>query len=215
MTLERSVFYPELAQLLWTKGIATLSSTDSIQFRFYRETAALLTSKLFEEFVGAALSFSRLLRLRYKGVCGIPNAGKELAAIFGTLDRCPRIEIEKDQKKEGNSFSFPTTGSISTNGIVLVGSRVVLFDEAVASRATAVAAADLLRGVGFTVKDVLVFVDCGVGGQEELAQYDLSLHALWRTPQLIDFWWGLQLMKGEDYDRARAYLARHQNRPAG
>lgn len=125
-----------------------------------------------------ARAYAELLRpLRCDRVAGIPVAALPLAAAVSLETGIPLIYPRMTAKGHG-------TGN-AIEGIFRPGERVVLLDDLITTGQSKIEAATVLREAGLVVSDLVVLVERGVRGREELAQAQIALHAYARIGELF------------------------------
>ncbi|NPA26180.1 MAG: orotidine-5'-phosphate decarboxylase, partial [Chloroflexi bacterium] len=129
----------------------------------------------------AAEAYARLLRsLKFDRLAGLPYSGLPLATAAALEGGWPMIYPRKTPKPYGTRARV--------EGPYRPGELVVLLDDLATTGAAKLEALHTLHSVGLRVRDVVVLIDRQGGASEVLARHGLSLHAVFRLNDLLDFW---------------------------
>ncbi len=148
----------------------------------------------------ASSAYRQLLRpLQFDRIAGIPYAGLPLATAVALEGGWPLIYPRKEPKTYGTRARV--------EGPYRPGEQVVLLDDLATTGGAKLEALATLRQVGLRVRDVVVLIDRQSGAREALAQHGLSLHAVFRLTDLLEFWVDRGLLSAHVAQRVRQELA--------
>jgi orotate phosphoribosyltransferase len=175
-----------------TKPDAPLSPyyLDLRVLRSYPRTAKAVAVKLFEA-MGTGLGADVL--------ADVPTAITPVVSSLSDLTGIPMItpRLAKDHG---------TGGDIDGNWSV-DGATAVLFDDLVTEAHSKIEAATILRGVGITVKHVVVLVDREQGGRRQLEEVGLTLHTAFTITELLALYREIGKITPELHAEIEAYRA--------
>ncbi|NPA05950.1 MAG: orotidine-5'-phosphate decarboxylase [Chloroflexi bacterium] len=147
----------------------------------------------------AAWAYTRLLRpLKFDRLAGIPYAGLPLATAAALEGGWPLIYPRKEPKAYGTRALV--------EGPYRPGEQAVLLDDLATTGEAKLEALATLRRVGLQVRDVVVLIDRQAGASETLAHHGLSLHAVFRLTDLLEFWVDRGLLSASMARRVRQEL---------
>ena len=117
----------------------------------------------------ASLSFDRL--------AGIPYAALPIATAVALQMDVPLVYPRKEVKEYGTRRGI--------EGHFERGERVVVLDDLITTGGSKLRAIEPLEKAGLEVKDVVVLVDRGQGGGEELAEHGYALHSVLTLQEML------------------------------
>ena len=135
----------------------------------------------------AASAYSRLLQeINYERIAGIPYAGIPLAtAVSMRLDR-PMIFPRLEMKEHGTGRRI--------EGAYSRGESVVLLDDLITTGKSKIEAIEVLRGEGLVVQHLVVLVERGRSGREELSNAGVQLHSYLNISEFLDICFDLGMI---------------------
>jgi uridine monophosphate synthetase len=107
--------------------------------------------------------------LRYDRIAGIPAAGLPLATAASMRLRSPMVWPRMPVKDHG-------TGN-KVEGAFEKGERLLLLDDLITTGASKLEAAQILRGEGLVVQDLVVLIERGKQGRKDMEAEGIALHA--------------------------------------
>lgn len=153
----------------------------------------------------------RQRRIRFDGICGIPNAGEPFADAFEKLYRqwcgkeIGRVWLRKDTNAKGRKV-----GGVAHVRSVAPGQRVLLLDDLITKAHSKEEALASLREDGFVVEHCIVFLDREQGGDREMANLGVNLHAVTPLSQMLEAYVEHGKLTAEQYARILDYQARER-----
>ena len=147
----------------------------------------------------------KALNLQFNQIAGIPNAGDPLAdgvmkvAARGSEPIPLRIFFHKEELGGRRKIA-----SIA-RGVVTIGNVVLLIDDLITQADSKLEPTWVLEEHGMYVHDVVVLVDREQGGKDRLAQYGITLHAVFTVTELLQFYLESKLMPEEIFREIQAY----------
>jgi uridine monophosphate synthetase len=126
-----------------------------------------------------ARAMARLLAgLSYERIAAIPYGGLPIGQAVALETNRPLIYPRREVKEYGTKKAI--------EGAFTPGETVVVLDDLVTTGGSKLEAIAPLTEAGLVVKDVVVLVDRGQGGTEELAAHGYALHAVLTLGRLLD-----------------------------
>lgn len=107
--------------------------------------------------------------LEFDRVAGVPMAAIPMATLFSNRLRKPQIQPRMESKTHGIVRSI--------DGIYNPGETALVIDDLVTTGGSKFEVIEILRESGLVVRDVVVVFDRQQGGEQQLAEKGLSLHA--------------------------------------
>ena len=144
-----------------------------------------------------ARAYAGMVRdLEFDRIAGIPVAGLPLATALSLEIGKPIIIPRMDRKDHG-------TGNL-IEGEYNEGERVLLLDDLITTGGAKLEATELLRGQGLVVEDLVVLIERGVTGRQDMEKAGIALHPYVHIAELLDTCAGRGLID----DRRREELDR-------
>jgi orotate phosphoribosyltransferase len=147
--------------------------------------------------------------LQFDALCGVPRAGEPFAKVLQDLFyhspgnvSYPIITLNKVESAGGRKI-----GEVLRSRDMPLGSRVLLVDDLITEAGSKVEAIVSLRGAGFIVNDVIVFLDREQGASAELLKLGVRLHAITTVTGLLDIYEKEGLITQGDVAAIREYRA--------
>jgi uridine monophosphate synthetase len=119
-----------------------------------------------------------LARLSYERIAAIPYGGLPIGQAVALETGRPMIYPRREMKDYGTKKAI--------EGAFTPGETVVVLDDLVTTGGSKLEAIAPLAEAGLVVKDIVVLVDRGQGGAEELAAHGYTLHAVLTLGRLLD-----------------------------
>ncbi|MFA4955170.1 MAG: hypothetical protein WC641_07730 [Patescibacteria group bacterium] len=151
----------------------------------------------------AVLMAALTRELKYKPVCGVPNAGDPFAEAFYALEQDKLSGLIHLGKSEAGGRRF--VSSIMEGGFSK-GETVLLLDDLITKADSKFEAIQVLESDGLIVKDVVVLVDREQGGEAELAAKGYRLHSAFTLRWLVNFYAVQGLISMSMLDEVLDYL---------
>ena len=115
--------------------------------------------------------------LGYDRIAGVPAAALPLATAASLLIGKPLVWPRMPAKEHG-------TGN-KVEGAFKAGERLLLLDDLITTGASKLEAAAILRGEGLVVEDLVVLIERGVQGREDMAKAGIRLHSFIHVRELF------------------------------
>lgn len=119
-----------------------------------------------------------LVSLSFDRLAGIPYAALPIATAVALQMDVPLVYPRKELKEYGTRRGI--------EGQFERGDRVAVLDDLITTGGSKLRAIEPLEKAGLAVKDVVVLVDRGQGGGEELAERGYTLHAVLTLQDMLD-----------------------------
>jgi len=131
-------------------------------------------------------------------VAGIESAGIPLATAVALKNKAPMIYIRKKPKDYGTKSRI--------EGLIREDERVVLIDDLITGGGSKVKSLEAIREAGAAVKDIVVVLDRGQGGEDTMLQHKCNLHALITLKDLLAYMEKKDFISHEQYARVLSYI---------
>lgn len=128
--------------------------------------------------------------------------GNKLHEHFRSISRIP---LSKVQMYDGMKVVGPTGGASS-----FARKRCLLVDEASMDGKSTLDAISALRSMKVKVKDVIVLVDCMMGGSELLKNEGINLHAIYSIEELIKLYAAADVISAHVAEEAMDYIVKNR-----
>ena len=206
------VYRPDLAKMIREVEVVGFGEFElvsggqpsPIYFKFRMRPRGPLTADLVRQLALELLvPIARRNELKFGAVAGVPEAAKSFAAVLAEAFDVPLIQLLKEASESGEDLGILGCPE-AFRGTVLV------VEDAVTRATSSMRTITRLRRAGCQVTDVLVFVNRGQGGEEELAFAGITLHAVRKLSELLEFWRFEKLIPHDQYVKTVVYLATHQ-----
>jgi uridine monophosphate synthetase len=116
--------------------------------------------------------------LSFDRFAAIPFGGLPIGTAVSLLTSKPLIYPRKEVKEHGTKKSI--------EGLFKSGESVMILDDLISTGGSKLEAMEPLVAAGLKVRDVLVLIDRGQGGAEELAEKGYVLHSVFTLGALLD-----------------------------
>ncbi|MBN2737199.1 MAG: orotidine-5'-phosphate decarboxylase [Spirochaetales bacterium] len=147
----------------------------------------------------AAKAYTRIISgLDYKRVAGIPFAGIPIATAVALQLDAPMIFPRLQQKAHG-------TGKM-IEGEFEQGEKIVLIDDLITTGKSKFEALDILDEAGLKCQDLVVLVERGTSGREELKERGVTLHSAFVLEDFVALLKEDNLIDQKEWDRIQAFL---------
>jgi uridine monophosphate synthetase len=115
--------------------------------------------------------------LKYDRIAGIPAAGLPLATAASIRIGAPMVWPRMPVKEHG-------TGN-RVEGAFEKGERLLLLDDLITTGASKLEAAEILRGEGLVVEDLVVLIERGKQGRRDMEAAGIALHSFVHVRELF------------------------------
>jgi uridine monophosphate synthetase len=132
-------------------------------------------------------------------LAGVPYAALPIATAVSLRSGLPMIYTRKEVKTHGLGKDV--------EGNWQPGERVVVIEDLITSGGSIIKSAERLRELGLLVEDVIVLIDRGQGGVENLAEAGIRAHAVFTLPTMLDYLVFSGRMEQRVADDVRAFLS--------
>lgn len=179
-----------------------------IYLSFRKPPKGPLADELIKQLGGGLLyGVACMEQLKYRAVCGVPEAGEPFAIAFAQTSRVPHLWLDKEESggKRRIVRRLLTEGMAEVG--VSPGERILVIDDLITRAHSKLEAIEALRSGGLVVEDVLVLVDREQGGRAELKMAGVSLYAAWQMSELLSFYLKGGLLEKAKYEEIISYLA--------
>lgn len=132
-------------------------------------------------------------------LAGVPYAALPIATAVSLRSGLPMIYTRKEVKTHGLGKDV--------EGNWQPGERVVVIEDLITSGGSIIKSAERLRELGLIVEDVIVLIDRGQGGVENLAEAGIRAHAVFTLPTMLDYLVSSGRMEQRIADDVRAFLS--------
>jgi orotate phosphoribosyltransferase len=158
---------------------------------------------------------ARAMGLKYDAICGVPPGGDQFASAFSRKTLIPQIWLELEERAgEGPRIVLGSFEILLEEINLPRDSRILLVTDVLSGGAPERRAAELLRGQGMAVTDILAIVDSEEGGREDLLKDGVRTHALCKITELMRSYRDDAYISEEQYQRAASYVAARRRRQA-
>lgn len=192
--------YHELTQALFRIGairFGQFTLKDGRTSPFYIDLRTLVAEPaVLREAARAMLERAR--PLSYERLAGLPYAGLPIAVAMALAGDIPLIYPRKEAKTHGTRQTI--------EGSYRPGERVLVVDDVITSGSAKLEAVQPLRDAGLVAEHVLVLIDRSRDAAALLGAHGLQLHSVMRVERLLQALRGDDLITGEQFDRATAFL---------
>jgi uridine monophosphate synthetase len=147
----------------------------------------------------AAAAYSSLMAgLDFQRVAGIPFAGVPLAAAAALHGGWPMIFPRLTAKGHGSGRSV--------EGHYERGEKVVLLDDLITTGKSKLEAAEVLKGAGLLIEDLVVLVERGRQGRADMEEAGIRLHSYLSIEELLDVCCRVGKIDKDELAAIRAFL---------
>jgi uridine monophosphate synthetase len=115
--------------------------------------------------------------LSYDRIAGIPAAGLPLATVASMCMKKPMVWPRMPVKEHG-------TGN-RVEGDFSRGEKLLLLDDLITTGASKLEAAEILRGEGLVITDLVVLIERGKQGRRDMEAAGIALHAFVHVRELF------------------------------
>jgi uridine monophosphate synthetase len=149
----------------------------------------------------AAAAYAALVaRLPGERLAGVPYAALPIGTAVAIAADRPLIYARKEVKEHGLGRLI--------EGAWEPGERVIVVEDLITSGGSTIKTAEVLRGAGLVVEDVVVLIDREQGGVANLAQAGIRAHCVFTLTQMMDVLVAAGLLDTAKRDEVRAFLGR-------
>ena len=148
----------------------------------------------------AAQAYVEILKtLRFDRLAGIPYAALPIATAVSLQMGVPLLYPRKEAKEYGTRRGI--------EGYWEQGELVVVLDDLITTGGSKLRAIAPLEEAGLEVEDVVVLVDRGQGGGDELAEHGYRLHSVLKLKEILEMLSEHGRISTEQRDEVLAFLA--------
>ena len=123
---------------------------------------------------------SILDQLDFDHLAPLPYAAMPIGTAISLQAGWPMIYPRKEVKQYGTKARI--------EGIFQAGERAVIIDDLITTGGSKLEGIEKLTSAGLEVSDVIVLIDRGAPGDNELAQRGYKLHSVLTLPQLLEYY---------------------------
>lgn len=161
-----------------------------------------LTPEVVSEIGEVLHDMARSLKLAYTRVAGVPRAGDPLASAF-----CSHLSSSDSLLRFGKQDGATDRRVVEiVEGSYAPRDIVLLIDDLITKATSKCEAIRACSSAGLNVRDVLVLVDRGQGGREQLAEILVNLHAVFTIQELFDLYLEAGRVDKETHQEVIEYL---------
>lgn len=162
----------------------------------------LRTLRRFPEVKRTAISvYEELLQpLKFDLLADVPTAGTPFVSSLSDKLNVGVITPRSDKKTHGTGTKID--GMLAED----TGKTAVLIDDLVTHAESKLEAAEILRQEGIQVEDVVVLIDRGQGGKEQLEQAGLRLHSAITLDQMLKYYQRNGILTPDKYESIKTRL---------
>lgn len=193
----------ELARELFEKGCIKFGDFElkhGSHAPIYVDLRSVVSYPTLLKILGESLE-ALLRKLNFDVIVGLPYAGLPIALAASFAGGWPMIYPRKEIKKYGTKKRV--------EGVFASGQIVVVVDDVITDGSAKLELIEPLRDAGLTVRDVVVIVDRGQGGKENLAKQGYSLHSIFILRELVEFFYKEKMITEDEFRTATDYLDSH------
>lgn len=147
--------------------------------------------------VGAAY-LSLIKNIACTKIAGIPFAGIPIASAVSVLGNIPMIFPRLIMKKHG-------TGN-KVEGNFKKDDKIVLVDDLITTGKSKFEAIDVLKSEGIEIEDLVVLVERGTAGRNELADIGVKLHSYIKIEEFLEVCYETDRISKEKYREIEEFL---------
>jgi orotate phosphoribosyltransferase len=148
----------------------------------------------------AKLYAKMLSDIQYDRLAGVAYGAMPIAGAISLEINEPWIFM----RKEGLSKTYGLKKSLE--GEYKEGETVVMIEDVVNKATSLLEAIPAIESNGLIIKDAVVLLDFGKGGQESLAEKSYKLHAFMKVKELVEIMHELDKIDSEKYDQCIKFL---------
>lgn len=108
-------------------------------------------------------------RKKFDRIVGIPTAGMPYAAVLAFKLRKPFLYVRREMKPHGREKRV--------EGVLMPADRVLVVDDLITTGKSTIEAVEAIRAEGGVVEDCVVLIDRQEGGEANLKEVGVKLHA--------------------------------------
>ena len=143
---------------------------------FYIDLRRVVRSPKLLRLVAKAYA-SAVKGLKFDRIAGIPVAALPLATAVSLETGIPMIYPRMEKKKHG-------TGNRIEGGFV-AGERILLLDDLITTGGSKIEAVEILREAGLVVEDLVVLLERGSQGRQEMTAAGMELHSCMQLDEVF------------------------------
>lgn len=135
--------------------------------------------------------------LNFDCYADVPTAATPIVIVLSQLTNTPVITPRENK-------AYGPLGNI--DGIFDPGQAVLLLDDLITKADSKIEAIRILESNRLTVRDVLVFIDRGQGGAEQLKEFGYNLYSVFKLSELLYWYLYTKKINQKKYDEIMNYL---------
>ena len=140
-------------------------------------------------------------KLAFNATVGVPRAGDPFAQALAGFAGVPCLPMDKYEHGDKRCIA-------GLKGRIPVEvQKVLMVDDLVTEGHSKLEAIHILRDAGLEVSDVMVLIDHGRGGREELEKLGCKLHSVFTAAKLLDLYSHFGKVKPRIRDDIQKYIA--------
>ncbi len=144
----------------------------------------------------------KLAGVAYDRLAGIAYAGIPLATALALETGKPMVYTRKEVKEYGTKKAV--------EGTFKAGETAVLVDDLITTAASKFEAAETIKSAGLKAEYVLVFLDRGQGGKEELEKRGMTLLSCMTLSELLRQLLEAKKISLKQWEEVSSFLATHR-----
>lgn len=137
--------------------------------------------------------------LRYRRIAGIPLAGVPLATALCLQVDMPLVIPRMETKKHGTGNKIE--GDYST------GEKVLLLDDLITTGGSKLAAAEILRKEGLLIDNLVVLIERGEQGRQDMEKAGITLSSFAHVNELLETCQRMDILNTVGREKIDAFLA--------
>ena len=146
----------------------------------------------------AHLYLNILKELKFDRLVAIPYTALPITGAISLEGNLPWIYSRKEIKKYGTKRLI--------EGEYRRGERAVLVDDLITTGLSKFESIKILEKEGLKVSDIVVLIDRGEGGKEELKKRGYNLHSVFTLKEILDILEQTKVVSKKKIDETRVYL---------
>ncbi len=139
-----------------------------------------------------------LKKLSFKRMVAVPYAAMPIVGAISFISNKPWVYLRKKQKDYGLKKMI--------EGEYKKGEKVVVIDDLITTGLSKIETIKPILGEGLKVKDVVVLIDRGQGGRQDLKKRGYVLHSYLTLDEIAEILWKKKKISQEKYNEVISYL---------
>jgi len=155
--------------------------------------------EIFHEIVDAYVELIEKDNIEFDRIAGVPIGALPFASAVAYKMKKPLLILRKEPKGHGRGKQI--------EGVLNKGEKVILIEDLVTTGGSVIKTKKVLEDCGAVVSDVFVILDRLEGGNENLKNSGLVLHAVTDTMNVISELKKENLISIENYNKISGYIS--------